>query len=166
MTSSKAQSPIEISRSASGEKRLTELGIALPPPPEPFGIYVDAVQRGNLLCLTGMFQARGREARFIGRAGAELDVHAGSEAAQLVALNAIAVARKHLRSLDKVTRIVRVGVLLATSGAPVQAKVTDAARSCCKRFSAKTGTLPICVQSRKPFIWGALIELEVIFEGR
>ena len=45
MTSSKAQSPIEISRSASGEKRLTELGIALPPPPEPFGIYVDAVQR-------------------------------------------------------------------------------------------------------------------------
>ena len=51
MTSSKAQSPIEISRSASGEKRLTELGIALPPPPEPFGIYVDAVQRGNLLCL-------------------------------------------------------------------------------------------------------------------
>jgi len=33
MTSSKAQSPIEISRSASGEKRLTELGIAPPPPP-------------------------------------------------------------------------------------------------------------------------------------
>ena len=56
MTSSKAQSLIEISRSASGEKRLTELGIALPPPPEPFGIYVDAVQRGNLLSLTGMFQ--------------------------------------------------------------------------------------------------------------
>ena len=55
MTSSKAQSPIEISRSASGEKRLTELGIALPPPPEPFGIYVDAVQRGNLLCLPALF---------------------------------------------------------------------------------------------------------------
>jgi hypothetical protein len=77
MTSSTAQSPIEISRSASGEKRLTELGIALPPPPEHFGIYVDAVQRGNLLCLTGMFQTRGRETKFIGRVGAELDVHAG-----------------------------------------------------------------------------------------
>src|ERR1700678_2503103 len=167
MTSSKAQSPIEISRSASGEKRLTELGIALPPPPEPFGIYVDAVQRGNLLCLTGMFQTRGREAKFIGRVGAELDVHAGSEAAQLVALNAIAVARKHLRSLDKVTRIVRVGVLWATSGAPAHKRRSPTPlRSCCKRFSAKTGSLPFCVQSRKPFIWRALIELEVIFEGR
>ena len=37
MTSSKAQSPIEISRSASGEKRLTELGIALPPHLSPSG---------------------------------------------------------------------------------------------------------------------------------
>ena len=51
MTSSKAQSPIEISRPASREKRLTELGITLPAPPEPFGIYVEAVQTGNLLGL-------------------------------------------------------------------------------------------------------------------
>jgi hypothetical protein len=149
MTSSKAQSPIEISRSASGEKRLTELGIALPPQSHRH------------------VSNRGREAKFIGRVGAELDVHAGSEAAQLVALNAIAVARKHLRSLDKVTRIVRVGVLLATSGAPAHKRRSPTPlRSCCKRFSAKTGSLPFCVQSRKPFIWRALIELEVIFEGR
>ena len=52
---SKAQSPIEISRSVSGEKRLTELGIALPPPPEPFEIYVEAVKTGSPLLLTGMF---------------------------------------------------------------------------------------------------------------
>jgi hypothetical protein len=117
MTSSKAQSPIEISRPASGEKRLTELGITLSASPELFGIYVDADQRGNLPCLTGMFRTQGREAKFIGCVGAELHVHTGSEAAQLAAPNAIAVARNHLGSLDKVTWILRPGVLVATSGA-------------------------------------------------
>ena len=52
----------------------------------------------------------------------------GSEAAKLVALNAIAVAPKHLGSLDKVTPIVRLGVFVATSGdVREQAKVADAA---------------------------------------
>ncbi len=36
------------------EQRLKELGIELPAPPEPFGTYVEAVQTGNLLFLSGM----------------------------------------------------------------------------------------------------------------
>src|ERR1700751_5819741 len=104
------------SRPASTEQRLKELGITLPTPPEPFGIYAEAVQTGNLLFLTGMLPTEGRSAKFVGRVGAELDVGAGRNAARLAALNALAVARQHLGSLDKVTRIVRLGVSVATSG--------------------------------------------------
>src|SRR5205823_12483288 len=100
----------ESSRPASAEQRLKELGIKLPAPPEPFGIYVEAVQTGNLLFLTGMLPTEGREAKLTGRVGSELDVEAGRKAAHLAALNALAVARKYLGSLDKVTRIVRLGV--------------------------------------------------------
>src|SRR2546428_9590661 len=105
----------ESARPASAEQRLKELGIKLPAPPEPFGTYVEAVQTGNLLFLSGMIPTEGREAKFIGRVGAELDVEAGRNAARLAALNALAVARKHLGSLDKVKRIVRLGVMVATS---------------------------------------------------
>jgi hypothetical protein len=42
------------SRPASAEQRLKELGIKLSSPPEPFGTYVEAVQTGNLLFLSGM----------------------------------------------------------------------------------------------------------------
>ncbi|HSS16714.1 MAG TPA: RidA family protein, partial [Candidatus Dormibacteraeota bacterium] len=113
---------------ASAEQRLKELGIKLPTPPEPFGTYVEAVQTGNLLFLTGMLPTQGREAKFIGRLGAELDVEAGRNAAHLATLNALAVAREHLGSLDKVTRIVRLGVSVATSGdVRNQPKVADAA---------------------------------------
>src|SRR5260221_8039981 len=118
----------EDSRPASAEQRLKELGIQLPAPPEPFGIYVEAVQTGNLLFLTGMLPTEGRAAKFIGRVGAELDVDTGRKAAYVAALNGLAVAREHLGSLDKVTRIVRLGVLVATSGdVRDQPKVADGA---------------------------------------
>jgi enamine deaminase RidA (YjgF/YER057c/UK114 family) len=101
---------------ATAEQRLRQLDINLPTPPEPFGTYAEAVQTGNLLFLTGMLPTVGGEAKFIGRIGAELDVQTGREAAYLAGLNALAVARQHLGSLDKVTRIVRLGVSVATSG--------------------------------------------------
>ena len=82
----------EGSRLVSAEQRLKELGIKLPVPPEPFGTYVEAVQSGNLLFLSGMLPTEGRVAKFIGRVGAELDVQAGREAAKLAALNVLGVA--------------------------------------------------------------------------
>ena len=118
----------ENSDPTSAEKRLKELGIKLPAPPEPFGTYVEAVQTGNLLFLTGMLPTEGRAAKFVCRVGAELDVEAGRKAAGLAALNVLAVAREHLGSLDKVTRVVRLGVSVATSGdVRDQPKVADAA---------------------------------------
>jgi enamine deaminase RidA (YjgF/YER057c/UK114 family) len=107
---------LQSSHPAGAERRLQELGINLPPAPEPFGTYAEAVQTGNLLFLSGMLPTEGRGAKFIGRLGAEVDVEAGRKAAHLAALNLLAVARQHLGSLDKVTRIVRLGVSVATSG--------------------------------------------------
>ena len=117
----------ESSRPASAEQRLKEFGIQLPTPPEPFGVYAEAVQTGNLLFLTGMLPTEGRESKFIGRVGAELDVEAGRGAARLAALNGLAVAEdEDSGSLNKVKRIVRLGVLVATSGdVRDQPKVAD-----------------------------------------
>src|SRR5215469_4967397 len=106
----------EGSRPASAEQRLKELGIELPAPPQPFGTYAEAVQTGNLLFLTGMLPTEGRAAKFNGRVGAELDVEAGRKAAYLAALNGLAIARQHLGSLDRVIRIIRLGVSVATPG--------------------------------------------------
>src|SRR6202790_1684303 len=110
------------------EHRLKELDIALPAPPEPFGTYAEAVQTGNLLFLTGLLPMQGGGAAFLGRVGADLDVDTARKAARLAALNVLAVARQHLGSLDRVTRIVRLGVSVATSGdVRDQPKVADAA---------------------------------------
>ena len=155
----------ENSNSIGAEKRLKQLGIELPAPPEPFGIYAEAVQTGNLLFLTGMLPTEGRAAKFVGRIGAELDVEAGRKAAHLAALNALAVAREHLGSLDKVTRIVRLGVLVATSGdVRDQPKVADAASELLESVFGEDKNPCRLVYGVASLPLGTPVELEVIFE--
>jgi len=151
--------------SSSAEQRLKDLGIELPAPPEPFGTYVEAVQTGNLLFLTGMLPTEGRVAKFVGRIGAELDVEAGRKAAHLAALNALAVARQHLGTLDKVTRIVRLGVSIATSGdIRDQPKVADAASDLLQQIFGKEKNPCRSVYGVASLPLGTPVELEVIFE--
>ena len=152
-------------RPVTAEQRLTQLGIKLPAPPEPFGIYAEAVQTGNLLFLTGMLPTVGREAKFVGRIGAELDVKTGHRAAYLAALNALAVAREYLGSLDKVTRIVRLGVAVATSGdVPDQPKVADGASELLQDVFGKDKNPCRLVYGVASLPLGTPVELEVIFE--
>jgi enamine deaminase RidA (YjgF/YER057c/UK114 family) len=155
----------ESSRPASAEQRLKELGIELPAPPEPFGIYAEAVQTGNLLFLTGMLPTEGRAAKFIGRVGAEVNVEAGRKAAGLAALNALAVARQHLGSLDKVTRIVRLGVSVATSGdVREQPRVADGASELLQSVFGKDKNPSRLVYGVASLPLGTPVELELIFE--
>ena len=155
----------EGSQPASAEQRLKELAIKLPAPPEPFGTYVEAVQTGNLLFLSGMLPTEGHGARFVGRVGEELDVEAGRAAARLAALNVLAVARQNLGSLDRVTRVVRLGVSVATSGdVRDQPRVADAASELLQDVFGKDKSPCRLVYGVASLPLGTPVELEVIFE--
>ena len=107
----------------------------------------------------------GREAKFIGRIGAELDVQTGRQAAYLAALNGLAVARQHLGSLDKVTRIVRLGVLVATSGdVREQPIIADGASELLQDVFGKDKNPSRLVYGVASLPLGVPVELELIFE--
>src|SRR5579862_8293910 len=155
----------EVSGRLGAEQRLKELGIQLFPPPEPFGTYVEAVQTGNLLFLSGMLPTEGRTAKFTGRVGAELDAESAREAARLAALNVLAVARQHLGSLDRVTRVVRLGVSVATVGnVRDQPKVADGASELLQSVFGKERNPCRMVYGVASLPLGTPVELEVIFE--
>ena len=142
-----------------------ELGIQLPTPPEPFGIYAEAVQTGNLLFLTGMLPTENQAAAFVGRVGAELDVEAGRKAAYLAARNALAVARQYLGSLDRVTRVVRLGVAVATAGGVRdQPRVADGASELIQDVFGKDKNPSRLVYGVASLPLGVPVELELIFE--
>lgn len=114
--------------SVSAEQRLKALDIALPTPPKPLGAYVEAVQVGNLLFLSGALPVKDREPQFVGRIGGELTIEDGRRATRLATLNALALAKDYLGSLDKVSRVVRLTVsLAATPEFRAHPEVADAA---------------------------------------
>src|SRR5216684_2590680 len=92
-------------------------------------------------------------------------VEAGRKAAHLAALNVLAVARQHLGSLDKVTRVVRLGVSVATSGdVRDQPKVADAASELLQEVFGKEKSPCRLVYGVASLPLGSPVELEVIFE--
>jgi enamine deaminase RidA (YjgF/YER057c/UK114 family) len=156
---------VENSNPTGAEQRLRELAIKLPVPPQPFGTYAEAVQTGNLLFLTGMLPTEGRAAKYVGRIGAELDVEAGRKAARLAAFNLLAVAREYLGSLDRVTRIVRLGVSVATSGdVRDQPKVADGASDLLQEVFGEHKNPCRSVYGVASLPLGTPVLLDVIFE--
>lgn len=147
------------------EERIREQGITLPAPPAPFGSYVEAVRSGNLLFLSGMLPTRGHEAAYVGRVGGELSSETGREAAQLAALNALAVAREALGSLDRVTRVVRLGVSIAAVGdVRDHPRIADGASDLLQTVFG-TDRLPVrLVYGVASLPLGAPVELELILE--
>jgi enamine deaminase RidA (YjgF/YER057c/UK114 family) len=148
------------------EERLAALGIELPHAPTPFGAYVEAVQSGALLFLSGMLPTTGHEARWVGRLGRELDVDEARGAARAAALNALAVARKQLGTLDRVTRVVRLGVFIATDGdVREHPRVADGASELLRQVFGDDKISSRLVVGVASLPLGVPVELEVIFEA-
>jgi len=149
----------------SAERRLQDLGIQLPAAPMPFGSYVEALQTGNLLFLSGMLPVADHKPKYLGRLGRELDAEMGRDAVRTAALGALAAARKHLGSLDRVTRVVRLGVFMATSGDFFdQPRVADAASDMFRDVFGADKMAVRLVIGVASLPLGMPVELEVIFE--
>jgi enamine deaminase RidA (YjgF/YER057c/UK114 family) len=149
----------------SAESRLKDLGIQLPDAPTPFGTYVEAVQTGSLVFLSGMLPVVDHKPKYVGRLGKELDTKAGRDAAYTAALSGLAAAKQLLGSLDRVTRVVRLGVFIATSGDFFdQPRVADAVSDLFRDIfgSEKTGVRLVIGVASLPL--GMPVELEIIFE--
>jgi enamine deaminase RidA (YjgF/YER057c/UK114 family) len=153
------------SQLSGADRRLQDLGIQLPAAPTPFGTYVETLQTGNLLFLTGMLPVVDHKPKYVGRLGKELDTEAGRDAAYTAALSALAAATKHLGSLDRVSRVVRLGVFIATYGDFYdQPRVADAVSDLFREVfgSEKLPVRMVIGVASLPL--GMPIELEVIFE--
>jgi enamine deaminase RidA (YjgF/YER057c/UK114 family) len=147
------------------ERRLEELGIHLPAAPAPFGSYVETVQSGNLLFLSGMLPVVDHKPKYLGRLGKEVDAESGRDAVRTAALGALAAAREHLGSLDRVTRVIRLGVFMATSGDFFdQPRVADGASDLFRDVFGSDKMAVRLVIGVASLPLGMPVELEVIFE--
>jgi len=87
----------------------------LPTLPTPLGAYVESSDAGNLLFLSGILPVVNGKLPISGRLGDNLSVEQGREAALIASLNALAVAKEHLGGLDRLKKLVKLTVLVATT---------------------------------------------------
>ncbi len=145
--------------------RLSELGIVLPAPPTPLGAYVEASDTGNLLFLSGTLPVVNRKLAIAGRLGESLSVKEGQEAARIASLNALAVAKQHLGDLDRLKKLVKLTVLIATTEQFVDhAPVADGASDLFVQiFGQETGHVRL-VYGVQSLPIGAPVIVDTVFE--
>jgi enamine deaminase RidA (YjgF/YER057c/UK114 family) len=110
------------------EERLAGLGIELPPVPTPIASYVPVVVSGHLAFVAGQVPVSEGKPLATGKLGLDVGTEAGADAARRCALQALAALRQELGSLDRVRRIVRLAVFVASApGFTDQPKVANGA---------------------------------------
>ena len=149
----------------SASSRLSELGIVLPAPPSPLGAYVESSETGNLLFISGTLPIVNRRLAIAGRLGEKLLVRDGQEAARIASLNALAAAKEHLGNLDRLKKLVKLTVLVATTEQFTEhAQVADGASNLFAQvFGTESGHVRL-VYGVQSLPLGAAVVVDVIFE--
>lgn len=91
----------------SAEQRLKELGIELPPPPKPAGVYKPMVIVGNTVLVSGHGPLKSDGTLICGKVGQATDLKGGYDAARQTGLAILATLKQGLGSLDRIKRVVK-----------------------------------------------------------
>lgn len=122
------------------DARLLELGIELPVPRAPAFAYVPVACHGDLAWVSGQLPWRPDGSLPTGKLGAGVSVDQGREAARLCVLNALAVLRQTLGSLDRIVRVVKVtGFVASAPGFIEQPAVVDGASTLVREIFGEAG---------------------------
>jgi len=92
----------------SPEQRFAELGLNLPPPPAPLGVYKPCLVDGKYLYVSGHGTVQDDGSLIIGRIGEDMDADQGKMAARQVGLAILSTIKTNIGSLNKVKRVIKV----------------------------------------------------------
>ena len=149
------------------EDRLKDLGMMLPDPPRPVATYNPAARSGNLLFISGQLPLVEGRLRKVGKVGSHFTLEEAQEAARRATLNALAVIKQSVGSLDRVSQVVRLGVHVASaSGFTDQSRVANAASELLISVFGDAGRHARLALGPAELPLGAPVEIELIVEVR
>ena len=145
------------------QDRLEELGIELPPAARPVASYVPVTQGNGLAFVAGQVPIEDGKLLASGRVGESVSLEQGQELARRCALQALAALNDELGSLDRVRRILKVTVWVASGeGFFDQPKVANGASDVLVEVFGEGGKHARAAVSAPSLPLGAPVEVEVI----
>jgi enamine deaminase RidA (YjgF/YER057c/UK114 family) len=143
-------------------QRLSELGINLPEPAAPVAAYVPAVEANGLLHISGQLPFDQGQL-LTGRLGEDRDLEFGERAARLCGIMLLAQIRAALGSLDRVERIVKLGVFVNSAGAFTdQPKVANGASELMQQVFGEAGRHARSAVGVPVLPLGAAVEIDAV----
>ncbi len=147
------------------DQRLAEIGLTLPQPAAPVASYVPAVQHGGLLHISGQISFAEDGSLIKGRLGEDMDVDAGIAAARRCGVMLLAQMKAALGSLDRVERVVKLGVFVNSAPSFIdQPKVANGASELMQEVFGEMGRHARSAVGVAELPLGAPVEVEVIAE--
>ena len=148
------------------DDRLRRLGITLPPPAAPGGVYRAAVRTGNLVYIAGQLNVGEGKLTARGKLGAEVDLETGQAAARQCAINCLAAAAGLLGSLDSIRQVVRLtGYVASAEGFTKQPQVVNGASELLRDvFGEEAGVGTRLAVGVAELPAGAPVEVDLILE--
>lgn len=147
------------------EERLKHLGIELPAVPKPLGSYVPLVRTGNLVFLSGMLPLVEGKLSREGRVGEKVTVDEAREDARTAAINALAILKSNLGTLNKIRRCVKItGYVSSSPDFTEQPKVLNAASDFMFEIFGEVGRHARAAVGVSVLPLNSPVELEFIFE--
>ncbi|RHW18765.1 RidA family protein [Sphingomonas gilva] len=148
------------------ESTLAARGLELPEPAAPVAAYVPVVIAGGLAHVSGQLPfADGM--LMAGRLGEDRDIDYGRAAAAACALMIVAQLKKALGSLDRVERIVKLGVFVnSVPGFTEQPKVADGASQLMADLFGESGRHARSAVGVPVLPLGAVVEIDAIVQVR
>jgi enamine deaminase RidA (YjgF/YER057c/UK114 family) len=95
--------------------RLAELGLSIPEVAKPVASYVPATIAGNLVFTAGQLPFVGGQLPATGKVGAEVSADDAKAYARTAVMNALAAVETAIGSVDRITRIVKLVVFVASA---------------------------------------------------
>ena len=149
----------------SPEDKLKALGIVLPEAPAPLGSYVPVIRTGNLVFLSGILPFVDGKLLRQGKVGKDITIDDAREDAKRVVMNALAVLRSHIGSLNTVKRCIKISGYIASSpDFTEQPKVLNAASDLLYEIFGEAGRHARAAIGVTVLPLNAPVEIEFIFE--
>ncbi|WP_321792433.1 RidA family protein [Burkholderia pyrrocinia] len=149
----------------SPEARVKALGIELPALSAPAANYTPIVRSGRLAFVSGQGPIRNGVVVYKGVIGADLSEEAGYDAARLAVLNALAVLRAALGTLDAISRVVKLLAWVRSApGFERQHVVANGASDLLVDIFGESGRHARSAVSAPELPFGIAVELELVVE--
>ena len=147
------------------DQRIAELGITLPQPAAPVAAYVPTVEIGGMLHISGQISFAEDGSLIKGRLGEDLQLDDGVAAARRCGIMLLAQIKAALGSLDRVERVVKLGVFVnSTPDFVDQPKVANGASELMQQLFGDAGKHARSAVGVPVLPLGAAVEIDAIVE--